>query len=120
MSEDAPVADLRAGIARWQQKYCIADGDPALACLELFDLYVLSLRQRTPDSPPLRFEEFRSTLELLDQRSKGFAKHASELIHELRRATQTQRQLRRASLLSIVLMTLAAFAAGILTGIHVW
>ena len=120
MSEDAPVADLRAGIARWQQKYCIADEDPALACLELFDLYVTSLRQRTPDSPPLRFEEFRSTMELLDQRSKGFAKHAFELIHELRRATQTQRQLRRASWLSIVLTTLAAFAAGLLTGIHVW
>lgn len=120
MTEEIPDTDLRSGIARWQQKYQIGDGDPALACLELFDLYVASLRQRTPDSPPLRFEEFRSTMELLDSRSKGFAKHASELIHELRQVTQTQRRLRRASLLSGVLAGLAAFAAGILFGIYVW
>lgn len=120
MSEDSPDTNLRAGIVRWQQKFHIADGDPALACLELFDLYVSSLRQRTPESPPLRFEEFRSTMELLDSRSKGFAKHAAELIHELRQATQTQRQLRRASLLSFVLTALATFVAGLLTGIYVW
>lgn len=120
MNEDAPVADLRADIARWQQKHGIADGDPALACLELFDLYVSSHRQRAPDSPPLRFEEFRSTLELLDRRSKGFTKQAAELTHELRQAEQTHRQLRRASLFSVVLTALAAFAAGLLTGIHVW
>lgn len=120
MSEDAMTADLRAGIARWQQKHHIDDSDPAIACVELFDLYVASLRQRTPDSPPLRFEEFRSTLELLDARSKAFAKTSAELTHELRQAAQTQRQLRRASLFSIVFATLAAFAAGLLTGIYVW
>ncbi|MBX3742577.1 MAG: hypothetical protein KF712_16440 [Akkermansiaceae bacterium] len=120
MSEDPPDTDLRADIARWQKKYHIADGDPALACLELFDLYVSSLRQRTPDGPPLRFEEFRSTMELLDSRSKGFAKHASELIQELRQATQAQRQLRRVSLLSVVLTAIATFAVGLLTGIFVW
>lgn len=120
MSEDTIVSDLRAGIARWQQKHGIGDDDPAIACVELFDLYVASLRQRTPDSPPLRFEEFRSTLELLDARSKAFAKTAADLTHELRQAAQTQRQLRRVSLISIVIATLAAFAAGLLTGIHVW
>lgn len=120
MSEDIPIADLRAAIARWQQKHGISDGDPALACLELFDLYVSSLRQRTPDSPPLRFEEFRTTMEFLDARSKTFTKVAAELTYELRQAAQTHRQLRRASLLSIVLIALAAFGAGLLTGIHVW
>jgi hypothetical protein len=120
MSEDATASDLRAGIARWQQKHHIDDNDPAIACVELFDLYVTSLCQRTPDSPPLRFEEFRSTMEFLDQRSKAFAKTASDLTHELRQAAQTQRQLRGVSLISIVLATLAAFAAGLLTGIHVW
>jgi uncharacterized short protein YbdD (DUF466 family) len=120
MSEDILDTDLRADIARWQQKHKIGDGDPALACVELFDLYVSSLRQRTPNGPPLRFEEFRSTMELLDSRSKGFAKHASELIQELRQTTQTERRLRHASLLSIVLTSLATFAAGLLTGIYVW
>lgn len=120
MSEEDPVADLRAGIARWQQKHGIADGDPALAFVELFDLYVTSLRQRTPDSPPLRFEEFRSTLEFLDARSKAFTKAAAELIHELRQGAQTQRKLRRAGLLSLVLIAVAAFAAGLLTGRFVW
>ncbi len=89
MSDELPADELRIGISRWQQKYGVSDGDPALACLELFDLYISSLRERKPDSPPLRFEEFRSTMELLDQRSKGFSKHASELIQELRQTTQT-------------------------------
>lgn len=120
MSEDTPSGDLRAGIARWQQKYGIADGDPALACVELFDLYVSSFRQQTPDSPPLRFEDFRSTMEFLDQRTKAFTKQAAELTHELRQAAQTHRQLRRTSLLSIALIAFAAFAAGLFTGIKLW
>lgn len=120
MNESGPADDLRAGIARWQQKHGIGDDDPALACLELFDLYVASIRQRPPDSPPLRFEEFRSTMEFLDQRSKGFAKHAAELVNELRQTTRTLRNLRAVSLLSIVLTALAAFAAGLLTGRLAW
>jgi hypothetical protein len=120
MNDDASAMDLRGGIARWQQKYGIADGDPVLACLELFDLYVSSLRQRPPDSPPPRFEEFRSTIELLDARGRGFAKHAAELTHELRQAAQAHRQFRRAGLLSVALGTLAGFGAGILAGTHLW
>lgn len=116
--ENEGESDLREGIGRWRQKYRVADSDPALACVELFDLYVASLRQRAPDSPPLRYEEFRSTMELLDARSKGFIKHSVELIHELRQAKQTSRQLRRLSLYALGLTALAAFVAGVLTGIQ--
>lgn len=120
MGDADPGAELRAGIARWQQKHGIADSDPALAFVELLDLYVTSLRARTPDAPPLRFEEFRSTLELLDARSRSFAKHAAELTHELRQTAQTQRQLRRVSLLALGLTAVAAFIAGFLLGLHPW
>ncbi len=120
MSDDDSPHDLRAAIARWQQKHGIGGDDPALACLELFDLYVASLRARAPDSPPLRFEEFRSTLELLDARSKTFVKYASELTHELRQTAQTQRQLRSVSTLSFVLTALFTFTAGLLIGHFVW
>lgn len=116
MSDEANETDLRAAIARWQQKHGIGDDDPAIACVELFDLYVASLRARTPDSPPLRFEEFRSTMELLDARSKTFVKHATELMHELRQTSQTQRQLRRVSVLSFLLTALVTFIAGLLLG----
>lgn len=112
--------DLRAGIARWQQKHGIADGDPALACLELFDLYVASLRARHSDGPPLRFEEFRSTLELLDARSKAFAKHAAELTQELRQAAQTHHQFRQFNLLAFAMVAIATSTAGLLIGIFVW
>lgn len=120
MSDEAKDIDLRTAIARWQQKHRIGDDDPAIACVELFDLYVASLRARTSDSPPLRFEEFRSTLELLDARSKTFVKHAADLTHELRQSAQTQRQLRRVSALSLLLTALATFTAGLLLGRFVW
>ena len=120
MSDEATDMDLRAAIARWQQKHGVGDDDPAIACMELFDLYVTSLRARTPDSPPIRFEEFRSTLELLDARSKTFVKHAADLTHELRQSAQTQRQLRRVSALSLLLTALATFTAGLLLGHFLW
>lgn len=120
MSEHDTTQELRAAIVHWQQKYGIGDDDPAIACVELFDLYVTFLRQRTPDSPPLRFEEFRSTLELLDARSKTFVKHATELTHELRQTAQTHGQLRRVSLLSLILTALATFTAGLLLGRYLW
>lgn len=120
MSDEATDMDLRAAIARWQQKHSVGDDDPAIACVELFDLYVTALRARTPDSPPLRFEEFRSTLELLDARSKTFVKHAAELMHELRQTAQTHRQIRRVSLLSILMTAIATFIAGLLLGRFVW
>ena len=120
MSDETTDTDLRAAIARWQQKHGVGDDDPAIACVELFDLYVTALRARNPDSPPLRFEEFRSTLELLDARSKTFVKHAAELMHELRQTAQTHRQLRCVSLLSLLMTALATFTAGLLLGRFVW
>lgn len=120
MSDEAKQSDLRAEIARWQQKHGIGDDDPAIACVELLDLYVTSLRARTPDSPPLRFEEFRSTLELLDARSKTFVKNAADLTHELRKSAQTQRQLRRVSAVSLILTALATFIAGLLLSHFLW
>jgi len=120
MSDEAKDTDLRAAIARWRQKHRIGDDDPAIACVELFDLYVASLRSRTPDSPPLHFEEFRSTLELLDARSKTFVKHAADITHELRQSAQTHRQLRRVSVLSLLLTALATFTAGLLLGHFLW
>ena len=120
MSDQLPANDLRTSITKWQQKYGIADGDPALACLELFDLYVLSLRDRKPDSPPLRFEEFRSTMEFLDQRSKGFAKHASELIQELRQTTQTLNGFRQSAMTAWMIAAIASLASGFLIGHFLW
>lgn len=118
MPEPDAASDLRAGIARWQQKHGIADGDPALACLELFDLYVASLRGHGPEQPPLRFEEFRSTLELLDARSKTFTKHAVELVQEIRIVSQTLQRQRRSSLLGYAFALLAAFLIGVFIGMH--
>lgn len=120
MSDATTNTDLRAAIVRWQQKHGVGDDDPAIACVELFDLYVASLRARAPDGPPLRFEEFRSTLELLDARSKTFIKHVAELMHELRQTEQTQRQLRHVSVMSLLMTALATFTAGLLLGRFVW
>lgn len=120
MKEDSSASDLREAIARWQQKHGIGDDDPAFAWLELFDLYVETLRARTPDSPPLRFEEFRSTLELLDVRSKTFVKHSAELIQELRGVAQTQRQLRDVSMTAVLIAACSSFIVGALMRHFLW
>ena len=80
-TEDRNLA-LRAAILEWQKKYGIRDGDPMLATLELFHIYFEGLQG--PDAAtaqrPLLFEEFRGSLELVDERAKSFVKQSAELI----------------------------------------
>ena len=89
----------------------------------------VGLRDPTPLFLPTAWNASEDALAMSAPREPGgsfqdYAPHfnfpASELTLELRQATQVQRRLRRASLFSIALIALTAFAAGLLTGIHVW
>ena len=117
IGEDSELA-LKNAVLEWQKKYGIRDGDPLLASLELFHIY---LRISQPSagqqaSRPPTFEDFRASVELLDQRSKGFAKQAAELIQELRIAPDIQRRLRAYKASALLLTSTGAFVTGVLIG----
>ena len=82
---------LTEAIVEWQRKHHIADGDPMIAALELVRIYLQCSRKIDdgPDALPPSFEDFRSTIELLDRRSKAFVQQATDLVGELRRFGQS-------------------------------
>ena len=82
---------LTEAIGEWQRKHHIADGDPMIAALELVRIYLQHSRKIDDgsDATPPSFEDFRSTIELLDRRSKAFVQQATDLVGELRRFGQS-------------------------------
>jgi hypothetical protein len=116
VNDDSVKLALRNSILQWQKKYGVVDGDPILACLELFEIYFTAIRPTRDDSRPPTFEEFRSSLELLDQRSKGFTKQAAEVIQEMRAVPDFRRRFRSYHLAALFLATAAALLAGLLAG----
>ena len=116
MNSDERNLTLQNAVLEWQKKYGIRDGDPMLASLELFHIYLRTSEPTASGSRPPTFEEFRESIELLDQRTKTFAKQASELIQELRKLPDTARQMRSGRGTLFFLLLLAALAAGIAIG----
>lgn len=115
MSEDPLKLALRNGILQWQKKWGITDGDPILACLELYEIYFNAVRPGGDGAKPPSFEEFRSSLELIDQRGRTFTKQAAELIQELR-AVPPIAKLRSHQTTALIVVTVVAFVAGLLAG----
>ncbi len=108
---------MRAAILEWQKKYGIRDGDPMLATLELFHIYFEGLQSNsTPSQRPLLFEEFRGSLELMDERAKSFVKQSTELIAEMRTFSALRKQLRSYRATVMVLVAVASSGAGVLVG----
>ena len=107
---------LQNAVLEWQKKYGIRDGDPMLASLELFHIYLRTHEPSANGSRPPTFEEFRESIELLDQRTKTFAKQAAELIQEFRKLPDTARRMRSSSGFALLLLVLGAFAAGVAIG----
>ena len=107
---------LQNAVLEWQKKYGIRDGDPMLASLELFHIYLRTHEPSANGSRPPTFEEFRESIELLDQRTKTFAKQATELIQELRKLPDAARRMRSGSGLILFLLLLIALATGIAIG----
>ena len=115
IDEDSELT-LKNAVLEWQKKYGIRDDDPLLASLELFHIY---LRITHPsagqqDSRPPSFDDFRASVELLDQRSKKFSKQAGELIQELRIAPERRFRAYKAS--ALLLIFIGAFISGLVIG----
>ena len=105
---------LALAVAEWRRKHGIAEGDPAIAMLDLVRLYLRHAREieDDPDSPPPPFENFRRTIELLDRRSKSFIQQAADIMGELRRFGQSVERINQSHIVTYV----ALVAFGILTG----
>lgn len=113
MSDDDP---LGKAIADWQRKHHVADGDPMIAALELVRIYLRHARQTNDDlnAAPPSFEDFRSTIELLDRRSKSFINQAADLVAELRRFGQNVARLNRARVITQLALVALGGVAGVL------
>jgi hypothetical protein len=115
MITDDPLA---VAIADWQQKHRIADGDPMIAALDLVRIYLRNARKLDddPEAPPPGFEDFRSTIELLDRRSKSFVQQAADIVAELRRFGQSVERLNRNRFLTQLMLVTLGIITGVLIG----
>lgn len=118
MSDEQRTLALRNAVLEWQKKYGIRDGDPILATLELLQIYLSGFQPSTGTDGhrPPSFEEFRESIELLDQRSKEFVKHAGELMQAMRALSNVQRALGSYRASTLFLVTFVALTAGVLIG----
>jgi len=115
VSTDDPLAHA---ISEWQRKHRIADDDPILAVLDLVQLQLQHARadRERDDLAPPSFEDFRSTIELLDRRSKAFVQQATDLITDLRRFGLNVQRLNRARLLMQLVLVVLSLVIGALLG----
>ena len=107
---------LTEAIGEWQRKHHIADGDPMIAALELVRIYLQHSREidDSSDATPPSFEDFRSTIELLDRRSKAFAQQATDLVGELRRFGNNVNRINRAHFITHCVCAAFGAVAGVL------
>ena len=107
---------LTEAIGEWQRKHHIADGDPMIAALELVRIYLQCSRKIDdgPDALPPSFEDFRSTIELLDRRSKAFVQQATDLVGELRRFGNNVTRINRAHFITHCVCAAFGAVAGVL------
>jgi len=107
---------LALAIAEWQRKYGIADNDPIVATLDLVRIHLQHTReiQNGPDAPTPPFEDFRSTIVLLDQCAKTFTKHAGQISTQLGSFARTVERINREDLIVHLAFAAIGVAAGYL------
>lgn len=108
--------NLAQAVSDWQRKYRIGDDDPMMATLELVRIYLREPYRidKQPDTVPPSFDDFRSTIELLDRRSKAFIHQATDLVAELRRFGQNVRRLNQTRFVTQLVLVAISLAVGAL------
>ncbi len=119
MNAEDPLAHA---ISEWQRKHRIADDDPIIAVLELVRLQLKHARPDCDDpaAAPPSFEDFRSTIELLDRRSKAFVHQATDLIAELRRFALSVGRINGARIFTQLLLLIVGVVIGAFVGRMLW
>ena len=107
---------LALAIAEWQRKYKITDSDPIFAMLDLVRIHLQYTReiQNGPDAPTPPFEDFRSTIVLLDQCAKTFTKQSSQILSQLGSFARTVERINREGLIIHLAFATIGIAMGFL------
>ena len=113
--EESKLA-LKAAILEWQKKQGVADNDPMLAQLQLWEVYFNNTRLQSSKESIPSFGEFRSSLEQMERLSQGFSKQTAELIQEIRAVPKLRSDLNSFPHFALVLTALGALVTGILIG----
>ena len=111
MIEAPRKQELRNAILEWQQKHNIADDDPLLATVELWEAFLES--ERSPDASP---PDIRRDIEQLDRIAKSFSKQTGEVIRELRAVPKIKSDLWMFPYFTVVLVSVGALIAGMIIG----
>lgn len=113
MNDNSRKQALRNAVLDWQQRHNIADGDPLLATVELWEAFLDSAK--VPDSTAAAFDT-RREIEQLDRISKAFAKQSGEVIRELRAVPKIKGELWMFPYFTVIFTTIIALIAGMLVG----
>jgi hypothetical protein len=113
---------LALAVSEWRRKHNIADGDPMLAVLDLVRLALLHppKPQAATASLPPSFEEFRSTMELLEANAKEFVKQSGAVIVQQRAFAETLQRMNANSAGTLLIMVVLGLAAGLAIGWQIW
>jgi hypothetical protein len=111
MNENPPKQALREAILNWKTKHNIADDDPLLATVELWEAFLES--EKTVDATP---SDFRREVEQLERLGKLFTKQSSDVIVGLRAIPKIKSELWMFPYFTVIFVTVVAIITGILIG----
>jgi len=104
---------LKNAVLDWQQRHNIADDDPLLATVELWEAFLDSAK--VPDVTAAAFDT-RREIEQLDRIGKAFAKQSGEVIRELRTVPKLRGDLWMFPYFTVIFVTAIALITGMLIG----
>lgn len=107
---------LKNAVLDWQKKNGIRDGDPILATLELWEIYLNSLHGGSFKDRIATFDEFRGSLEQLDRACRELRKYAGEIIVEIRAVPRIRSDLIAFPYFALIFTAVVALLAGGLIG----
>lgn len=113
MTENSRKHALRTAVAEWQQKHAIADDDPLMATVELWEAFLESAK--IPNST-VSYHELRQELEQLDRLTKSLVKQNGEVIRELRAVPRVREELWAFPYFTVILVGVGSLITGILVG----
>lgn len=111
MSDNDRKLALRTAVLDWQQRHNIADDDPLLATVELWEAFLES--ERIQDATAF---DIRREIELLDRIGKSFSKQAGEVVRELRAVPKIKSDLWLFPYFTTIFIAVGALIAGMLIG----
>ena len=111
MSDESPKPTVRTAVLDWQKRHNIADNDPLLATVELWEAFLKG--ERAADATPV---DVRREIEQLDRIGKSFNKQTGEVIRELRAVPRIRSELWMFPYFTVIFVAVGALIAGMLVG----